>query len=122
MTSPGGSFSPGASRTSDPAWTGADLPQARRRPRHTATRRTNAHGSAAARSTWGTGAVWAVPALGYLLSWTPAPAIAATMTTPFPPSAAEQLEGPDRWCLLSTSMANGSPFARLETAALTTTG
>ena len=32
MTWPGGSFSPGASRTSDPAWTGADPLQVLRRP------------------------------------------------------------------------------------------
>jgi hypothetical protein len=34
----------------DPAWTDADLLQVLRRPRHTATRRTNAHESAAIRS------------------------------------------------------------------------
>jgi hypothetical protein len=31
----------------------------------------------------------AVPALGYWLSWTGAPAVAATMPTPFPMSTAE---------------------------------
>ena len=47
--------------------------------------------------------------------------MAATIPSPFPTCTAEQREGPARCCSLSKSMANGSPFAKVDTAAPTTT-
>ncbi len=41
--------------------------------------------------------------------------MAATIPTPFPMCTAEQREGPGRYCSPSTSMANGSPSAKVGT-------
>src|SRR5215472_217565 len=76
-------------------------------------------GHAAGRSTRGAGAAWAALVLGYWLSWTGVPAVAVTIPTPFPLCTQE---GPGRCCSPSTSMANGSPSATLNTAAPPTTG
>ena len=48
--------------------------------------------------------------------------MAATMPTSLPMCTAEQMESPYRRCSPSTSMVNGSPSARRETAAPITTG
>jgi len=58
---------------------------------------------------------------GCWLLWTGAPAVTAILP-PFQLCTAEQKEGPARCCSPSTSMANGSPFAKVDTAAPTTTG
>jgi RimJ/RimL family protein N-acetyltransferase len=61
-------------------------------------------------------------ASGMRLLCTGAPAVTATVRPPFQLSTAEQRENPARCCSHSTWMANGSPFAELETAAPPTTG
>src|SRR5215470_14590131 len=59
---------------------------------------------------------------GCWLLWTGAPAVTATVRLPFQLCTAEQREGPGRCCSPSTSMANGSPSAGLESAAPPTAG
>src|SRR5436190_23587897 len=50
---------------------------------------------------------------GCWLLWTGAPAVRVTVPPPFQLCTAEQREVPGRCCSSSTSMANGSPFAKL---------